>query len=109
MAEFAPEFVTIARVGDIPTGQGRAFPLQDRMVAIFFDGERYEAINDFCPHMGASLADGEVKDGIVTCPWHAWRFRLKDGTWCDNPRIATDAYDVRVSEGEIQVRVSAHP
>ncbi len=98
------EFTTIAKVGDIPQGQGRSFPWKDKLIAVFFDGTRYDAINDFCPHMGASLADGELRDGIVTCPWHAWRFKVQDGTWCDNPRIHTDAYEVRVCGDEVQVR-----
>jgi isorenieratene synthase len=25
---------------------------------------------DTCPHMGASLSDGPVRDGRVVCPWH---------------------------------------
>jgi len=53
--------------------------------------------------MGASLAEGYVEEGVVTCPWHAWRFRLADGTWCDNPRIKTDSFEVRVVGDEIQV------
>ncbi len=99
------EFVPIAKVTDLQPGQARAFPLGDRLVAIFFDGHDYLAINDFCPHMGASLADGEVQDGIVTCPWHSWRFRLNDGTWCDNPRIRTESYEVQVHAGVISVRL----
>ena len=34
--------------------------------------------------MGASLSGGYVENGVVTCPWHAWRFRLTDGAWADN-------------------------
>jgi nitrite reductase (NADH) small subunit/3-phenylpropionate/trans-cinnamate dioxygenase ferredoxin subunit len=73
-------------------------------VAVFNLGAgNYHAIDDLCPHMGASLAAGEVYNGIVTCPWHAWRFRVTDGTWCDNPRIKTTVFDVRVVDDEIQV------
>jgi nitrite reductase (NADH) small subunit/3-phenylpropionate/trans-cinnamate dioxygenase ferredoxin subunit len=99
------DFQTVAHVGDIPAGQGRAFALGDRMIAVFFDGQTYEAIDDFCPHMGAALSDGHLEDGIVTCPWHAWRFRVSDGTWCDNPRIKIDHFEVRVVGDEIQVRL----
>lgn len=99
------DFTTVAKVGDIPEGQGRAFPIQDWMVAVFHVGGEYFAINDFCPHMGASLAEGHVENGIVICPWHAWRFKVCDGTWCDNPRIKTDSFQVRVVGDEIQVRV----
>ncbi|MBW3542196.1 MAG: Rieske 2Fe-2S domain-containing protein [Planctomycetes bacterium] len=101
------DFHTVARVGEIPEGEGRAFPVAGRMVAVFHVGGEYTAINDFCPHMGASLASGYVENGGVTCPWHAWRFCVKDGTWLDNPnaRVKTDAYPVRILGEEIQVQV----
>ena len=98
-------FHTVARVGDIPEGEGRAFDVRGRLVAVFhFDGE-YWAINDSCPHMGASLATGYVENHAVTCPWHAWRFCIKDGTWLDNPnaKVKTESYPVRVQGDEIQV------
>jgi nitrite reductase (NADH) small subunit/3-phenylpropionate/trans-cinnamate dioxygenase ferredoxin subunit len=101
-----PDFVTVAKIDSIPEGTGAAFPVAERLVAVFnLGGGRFHAINDLCPHMGASLAAGEVCEGVVTCPWHAWRFRVTDGTWCDNPRIKTDTYEVRVVGDEIQVRV----
>lgn len=99
-------FVSVAPVGSIPEGEGRAFPVQGRMVAVFCVNGAYHAIDDFCPHMGASLAEGCVEEGVVACPWHAWRFRVLDGTWCDNPKIKIDAFDVRIQDGMIQVAVS---
>ncbi|MEX0679018.1 MAG: Rieske (2Fe-2S) protein [Pirellulales bacterium] len=102
-----PGFVTVAKVGAIPEGTGAAFAVGDRLVAVFnLGGGRYRAINDVCPHMGASLADGALEEGVVTCPWHAWRFRVADGAWCDNSRIKTDTFDVRVEGDEIQVMAS---
>lgn len=99
------DFTTVARIGDIAEGTGMAFEVNGRMVAVFNDGGRYQAIDDLCPHMGASLAAGELQDGVVTCPWHAWRFQVSDGTWCDNRRIKIDAFEVRVVGEEVQVRV----
>ena len=98
-----PEFVTVAKVGDIPEGEGRAFECNDQMVAVFNDGGEYRAIDDMCPHMGASLAAGHLEDCVVTCPWHAWSFDTRDGTWCENRRLKIDVYDVRVVGDEIQV------
>ena len=99
------EYQTVARLGDIPAGEGIAYQVNGRVVAVFNDGGQYRAIDDFCPHMGASLAGGYLEDGIVACPWHAWRFRVADGTWCDNPRIQIDHFEVRVQGEEIQVLV----
>jgi nitrite reductase (NADH) small subunit/3-phenylpropionate/trans-cinnamate dioxygenase ferredoxin subunit len=104
------EFVTVANVGDIPEGGSAAFAVGERLVAVFHvGGGQYHAINDLCPHMGASLAEGYLEDGVVTCPWHAWRFRVCDGTWCDNPRIGTDTFEVRVVGDEIQVSLEPRP
>jgi nitrite reductase (NADH) small subunit len=30
---------------------------------------------------------------------------VTDGTWCDNPRIKTDSYRVRVVDDQIQVAI----
>ena len=99
------EFITVAKVGAICEGQGAAFPVRGRMVAVFLEDGLYSAIDDFCPHMGASLAGGYVEGGVVACPWHAWRFCTKDGTWCDNPKVSIDSFEVRVQGDEIQVCV----
>lgn len=99
------EFVTVAKVGSIAEGQGGTFKVGERLVAVFNHGGEYFAIDDLCPHMGASLGAGEVdEDGAVTCPWHAWRFCVCDGTWLDNPTLKVDAFEVRVAGDEIQVR-----
>ncbi len=101
------EFQTVARVGEIPEGQGRAFTVESRLVAIFHRGGDYFAINDSCPHMGAPLSEGYLDGDAVYCPWHAWRFSIRDGLWLDNPKskLCTESYPVRVQDGEIQVLI----
>lgn len=101
------EYVSIAKVGEIPVGEGRSYSVNGRMIGLFHVNGEYFAINDFCPHMGASLASGFVEENTVTCPWHAWRFCLKDGTWLDNPKsnLKTDSFPVQVIGDEIQVQV----
>jgi nitrite reductase (NADH) small subunit len=100
-------FVTVAKVGAIPEGEGRSFQVGDRLVAVFLHKGHYLAIDDLCPHMGASLGAGYLDDeGVVTCPWHAWRFCVRDGKWADNPRLSVETFDVRVAGDEIQVRAA---
>jgi nitrite reductase (NADH) small subunit/3-phenylpropionate/trans-cinnamate dioxygenase ferredoxin subunit len=101
------EFRTVCRVGDLKEGEGKTVTVGGKLVAVFRCGDRYHAIDDMCPHMGASLGDGYAEDGIVTCPWHAWRFRLSDGAWADNPRIKIPCFQVRVEGDEVQVEVPA--
>jgi isorenieratene synthase len=38
---------------------------------------------DACPHMGARLSDGHVKDARLVCPWHGLELgEGKHGAWC---------------------------
>ena len=99
------DYTTVAKVGEIAEGHGKAFVVAGRMVAVFNDGGKYYAIDDCCPHQGTSLATGHLADGVVTCPDHAWRFSISTGTWCDFPRQKVDCFDVRIEGDEIQVRV----
>jgi nitrite reductase (NADH) small subunit/3-phenylpropionate/trans-cinnamate dioxygenase ferredoxin subunit len=104
------DFITVAKVGDIPDGEGRSFQAGERLVAVFHQAGNYFAIDDLCPHMGASLGAGYLdEEGIVVCPWHAWRFCIKSGKWADNPRLSVDRFDTRVLGDEIQVRLAAKP
>lgn len=98
-------FVPVAKAGSIPAGEGRTFEVNGRLVAVFFDGTAYHAMDDLCPHMGASLGSGPFVDGVVTCPWHAWRFRACDGAWCDNEKLKVEIFPVRVEGDSICVSV----
>lgn len=105
------EYVTVARVGAIPEGEGRSFPVNGRMIGVFLRDGQYFAINDCCPHMGASLASGYVDGTNVICPWHAWSFCITNGLWMDNPKskVRTETFAVRIVGDEIQVGKTALP
>jgi len=100
---------TVARVGDLAEGHSKVVKVGYKPIALFLQRGQYFAIDDMCPHMGASLADGYVEDGVVSCPLHYWRFRLNDGTWADNPRIKIGCYAVHVRGDEIVLEVPDPP
>ena len=100
------DFQTVCRTSEVVEGQGKTVVVGNKLIAVFRIGDAYYAIDDVCPHMGASLSGGYVEEGIVTCSWHAWRFRLADGAWADNPRIKIGCYPVRVEGDCVQLQVS---
>ncbi len=100
-----PRRVTVAKVADIPDGGNVVVSVLQRDVAIFNVKGEFFAIDDFCPHMGASLSGGYVEDGCVTCPWHFWRFRLADGAWDDNPKVKIGAYPIHVDGADVQLEL----
>jgi phenylpropionate dioxygenase-like ring-hydroxylating dioxygenase large terminal subunit len=63
-----------------------------------------------CPHRGAALWMGTVRDGTLECPYHGWRFAARIGA-CTRapslpagappPRVALRTYPVREAYGHV--------
>jgi len=70
-------------------------------VALFRCGSQVAALHAICPHRGAILAFGEVRDGMVSCPLHAWGFRLRDGPCPEFPEVRVATYPGTVEGGEV--------
>ena len=63
-------------------------------------GDEVWAIAATCPHRGAPLDEGAVEGDVVTCPWHASRFCLRDGSLRAGPSATgVDSYDDAVPRG----------
>ncbi|MCG8589206.1 MAG: Rieske 2Fe-2S domain-containing protein [Proteobacteria bacterium] len=63
----------VARAADV-TNRPRFVRCAGQDVAVFRGAEgRPHVVDAYCPHMGANLADGVVRDGCIECPFHAWR------------------------------------
>jgi len=103
------KWLTVCPTKDLPDGSCKTVDSGMKVIAVFNSGGELHAIDDFCPHMGAALSGGHVEDGMVTCPWHAWRFRLCDGAWADNPKIRIGSYAVRENHGIIEVNLPDSP
>ena len=49
-----------------------------RYAVFAVDGELH-VTDGACPHNGGPLAEGLVRDGVVTCPWHWYSYELATG------------------------------
>ncbi len=99
------EFILIARTSDIPEGASRAFSVAGREIAVFRHEGQFYAMDDYCPHMGESLALGDIHGDAVLCSRHLWAFRLADGACIDVPRLSAETFEVRVDGDQVLVRV----
>lgn len=96
----------VGPLSDFPEGRGRAVPFAGRKVAIFrIEGKLY-AIQDKCPHMAASLADGPVEDGrFVVCHMHGWKFDIRTGAGAPPSKswACAQVYEVEVVNGRVRL------
>ena len=66
---------------------------------------RVYALGERCSHLGGPLAEGEVRDEAIVCPWHGSRFALEDGRVLDGPAtMPQPCFETRVRDGFVEVR-----
>lgn len=87
-------------------GEGRALVVDGRPVAVWRVDGVLRAYAGACLHRGGPLAAGHVRDGVVTCPWHWWRYDLRTGSLVGAPAVRLAAYPVAEVDGRIVVEVA---
>jgi nitrite reductase/ring-hydroxylating ferredoxin subunit len=97
----------VGRTSDFVEGKGRAVEAGDQTVAVFRVKNRLHALQDACPHMRASLADGKIVDNgrRVTCHMHGWTFDLVTGKPAGGRSNHARIYEIEVRGDEVWIRV----
>jgi nitrite reductase/ring-hydroxylating ferredoxin subunit len=94
----------VAKVGDIPEGEMRAFEIGGEDVAIANVDGSFFAFNDECTHAGCSLAEGDLDGTTVTCACHGSEFDVTSGDVLGGPAMEpVDSYEVTVEGDDIRV------
>ncbi len=101
MTEVSVSLDDVMRNGRITTSrEGTA------VLVALIDGE-IVAYEDACGHRGNSLAQGVLRDCIVTCPAHLWRYDLRTGERHDSPGSRLVKFNVEIIGDEIVIDVPA--
>jgi nitrite reductase/ring-hydroxylating ferredoxin subunit len=98
-------WVRAVAVDDISEGGAKSFAYLDKRIALFRTPRGVYACDNRCPHQGYALVRGDVKDGVLTCAWHNWKFELGSGVCSfggENIRI----YPVQIRDGQVFVDVT---
>jgi nitrite reductase (NADH) small subunit len=102
-AAAGPRAHAVARVEEIPPGEGRAFVVAGTQVAVFRlrDGSLH-ATQAACPHSGGPLADGQTDVNVLVCPLHLYAYRWSDGA-STNGAAPIRLFPVREVDGNVVV------
>jgi nitrite reductase/ring-hydroxylating ferredoxin subunit/uncharacterized membrane protein len=100
------DYVRVGAAGDFPEKvMKRVEAAGMPALVVRLDG-RLCAIAAVCSHAGGPLEEGELKGGIVTCPWHGSRFDVCTGKVSGGPAtFAQPAFDVRERDGQVELKL----
>ncbi len=103
MAEAA--LLAAGAVQDLPPG-GRKLvfvPGGETVLVLNVEGEFY-ALENSCPHAGASLASGACEGRVIACPAHGLKFNIQTGQCTASPTLLIPLYEVLILEGQLWLR-----
>ena len=98
------EWVPTVSVDSLPDEGGKLFSYLDKRIALFRTPQGVFATDNRCPHEGYALVRGDVRDDVLTCAWHNFKFRLGSGE-CLFGSENVRAYPVEVRGGMVHVDV----
>jgi 3-phenylpropionate/trans-cinnamate dioxygenase ferredoxin subunit len=99
-------YTTVASIDDVLPGERTTVQVDGEGIALFnVEGELY-AVKNECTHQAHSLDEGDVRDGILTCPLHRGSFDLESGEVVGPPpEDPLPCYDVRRNGSDIEIQV----
>lgn len=95
--------VTVA--GELAPGERKIVFIDGRSVVLFNIDGTIHAIDDACPHQGASLANGQLDGCVLRCPAHGLRFDVRTGCMPGNTGLRLKTFAVQTLDSKRAVSV----
>jgi len=97
MAIETTNFVEVAKTNEVTNGHMKGFEVNGKKILIANANNQFYAASNVCPHMHATLSEGQLAGTLITCPRHYSQFDLKDGhvvRWTEFSGVARKLNDV---------------
>ena len=93
--------IVVATLQQIPEGCMKAVQAGGERLVLYNVAGTIYASAESCPHQGSPLSEGQLEDGVVMCPFHAWEFDVRTGECVSLPEARPlRRFEVRV-DGEV--------
>jgi 3-phenylpropionate/trans-cinnamate dioxygenase ferredoxin subunit len=95
--------IQVGAVDELAPGQRKRAFIDGRSIVLFNIAGTLHAIDDSCPHQGASVANGHLDGCVLSCPAHGLRFDLRTGCMPGAGGLSLTTFPVRAIDGKLVV------
>lgn len=97
-----------AMKNNILMNKSEVFLLKGERICVSQSSSGFYAVQDKCPHNGASLSTGFCTDSNeIVCPIHRYKFDLKSGRATAGGSFALKTYPIEVKETGVFIGIKA--
>lgn len=102
-------FYPLATEDELHDGFRRSIEVAGRSLLLLQHEGRVYITDNYCPHAGYPMAEGQVIDNAIRCPMHGYLFELEDGLCTHHPEGPCQKLPVftvqRSASGEVGVKL----
>ncbi|WP_321814838.1 MULTISPECIES: Rieske (2Fe-2S) protein [unclassified Paraburkholderia] len=95
--------IPVCADSDLGEGQRKLVFVDGGSVVVFRIEGQLHAIENSCPHNGASLANGALQGSVLSCPAHGLRFDLRTGRVMGGGQLCLNRLSTQVIDAQISV------
>jgi nitrite reductase/ring-hydroxylating ferredoxin subunit len=99
----ADNFVKSAKESELREGSMKPVHVKGRSILLVRKGGEIFAVSNRCPHEGCSFQGGILREYVVMCPCHGWKFDVRNGEYEENKEIKLVSYRCKIQNGKIYV------
>lgn len=103
----AGPWINALSLTELPDHAVRFLELEGNAVIVSRHGDRVTCFKNACAHMGLEMSDGDVAEGIITCPYHGFQYALESGECLTAPEVQLQPHPVRVIGNRVEVRIAS--
>lgn len=101
-----PGWIPLTTIDDIPSEGVLAVDLDGLKLIVSRSGDRILVYHNSCSHLAMPLDGGQVEDGILSCPFHGFRYRLETGECLTAPEMSLQPHPVKVRGDRVLIRAA---
>ncbi len=99
------KLVRAVEANELNDGQSKILNLDGNVLVLLRVKDSYFAVSNNCLHRGGPLGEGELNGYEITCPWHGWKYDVRNGSFTIIPTLKVKTYGVKIVNGAVFVEV----
>jgi len=98
-------WIKVATIDQVPEFSVLAVQIAGNSLILHRQGVTVTCYHNACTHLGSSLEEGKVENGIITCPSHGFQYKLKTGQCLTAPDVSLHSYPLKIKDDKVFVKL----